>query len=371
MVTGESVGVPRDNGFGLDDRKAAILRVVVGEYIDTAQPVGSAHVARIPGLGVSPATVRNEMARLEAEGFLAHPHTSAGRIPTDKGYRFFVDQCRARPDVLARDQARQVADFFARTSGQLSRMLADTSRLLAGLTHYAALVVAPRHDAVVRSVQLVGLGPEPSASASATSQARVALAVVVHSDGSVDKANIELTAGSLGAGDIDGVLGDSRLATVSARLTAHFRGSRLVEVGILDSSNDPVTDAIAAQARAAILEAHSQEADEVFVGGTSQMAATFDAVDTLRQVLALLEEQYMVVALVREALQGEGLAVTIGSENGISSLAECSIVAAPYEVEGIRVGTIGVLGPTRMNYGQAMAAVAAVSDRLGHHLRDH
>src|SRR5438874_3644266 len=143
----------------LDDRKAAVLRAVVREYIETAQPVGSAHVARTTDLGVSPATVRNEMATLEREGYLAQPHTSAGRVPTDLGYRFFVDQLTA-PGALPAVQRQQVRDFFAAAHGELEKMLHDTSQLLSDVTRYAAVVVGPPHEgACLRSVQVVGLGP--------------------------------------------------------------------------------------------------------------------------------------------------------------------------------------------------------------------
>ena len=147
----------------LDDRKAAILRAVVQEYIHTAQPVGSAHLARTGNLGVSSATVRNEMAVLERDGYLAHPHTSAGRIPTDKGYRFFVDTIGPPQGVLEPAQKQQVQTFFTRAHGQLEEMLHDTSCLLSSLTQYAAMVVPPQQeDATVRSVQVVGLGPRVS-----------------------------------------------------------------------------------------------------------------------------------------------------------------------------------------------------------------
>jgi heat-inducible transcriptional repressor len=145
----------------LDERKAAILRAVVEEYIDTAQPVGSAHVAQADGVDVSSATVRNEMAILETEGFLRQPHTSAGRVPTEKGYRFFVDNISVSTPhgVLEPAKKAQVQTFFARAHGQLEEMLHDTSCLLSSLTHYAAMVVPPQHeDATVRSVQIVGLG---------------------------------------------------------------------------------------------------------------------------------------------------------------------------------------------------------------------
>src|SRR3954470_4406349 len=142
----------------LDERKASILRAVVEEYIQTAQPVGSGHIASAPGVQVSSATVRNEMAALETEGFLAQPHTSAGRIPTEKGYRYFVDAL-TQPS-LDRTSSQQVRAFFDQAHGEIEQMLADTTRLLTGLTDYAAVVVGPAHEAAaVRSVQLVSLAP--------------------------------------------------------------------------------------------------------------------------------------------------------------------------------------------------------------------
>lgn len=334
----------------LDDRKAAILRAVVKEYIDTAQPVGSAHVARLGELQVSPATVRNEMARLERDGFLAHPHTSAGRIPTDKGYRFFVDDLReSQPGTLQPADRAQVQDFFARAHGELERMLQDTSKLLSNLTTYAALVVAPPHEgANVRSVQIVSLG------------ARLAVAVAVLANGGVEKATIEVDEGT----------GEERVAAATAHLAAHAVGRPLADDRPVPPSGDPAVDLLVAAARQALWDYHDSEADQVFIGGAARMASTFQAVETVRQVLAGLEQQYVLVSLLREALGDAQLMVAIGAEHGVDSLAECSIVVAPFEVDGSHAGTIGVLGPTRMNYPQAMAAVAIVSARLGRHLRE-
>ena len=334
----------------LDDRKAAILRAVVQEYIQTAQPVGSAHLARSHNLGVSPATVRNEMAVLEREGFLAHPHTSAGRIPTDKGYRFFVDHISAPQGTLEPVQKQKVQSFFARAHGQLEEMLHDTSCLLSSLTHYAAMVVAPQHeDATVRSVQIVGLGT------------RVALVVAVLSTGAIEKATLEL----------DSTIGDEHLVAAAAHLSAHLVGAPVNDSRILTPTGNESTDRLVAAARAGLIDHHSREAEHVFVDGASHMAATFEAVATVRQVLTILEQQYVVVSLLREALLDDRLNVLIGTEHRVESLTECSLIVAPYEVDGGRAGTIGVLGPTRMNYPQAMAAVAAVSQRLGRALSEN
>jgi heat-inducible transcriptional repressor len=333
----------------LDDRKAAVLRAVVREYIETAQPVGSTYVARSTNLGVSPATVRNEMAALEREGYLTQPHTSAGRVPTDKGYRFFVDQLTG-PAALAAPQRQQVREFFAKAHGEIEQMLHDTSSLLSGLTSYAALVLPPPSErATVRSVQVVGLAN------------RLAMVVAVLSNGTVEKAMLEL----------DADVGDERLAAASSHLTAHLEGTSLVEASAVPATGDRRLDRVVAAALDVLGHPADRDHDHVYVGGASQMAAAFDAVDTVRQVLAILEQQYVVVGLLREVLDGEGalgLSVSIGAELGVQPLAECSIVVAPYVIEGEPLGTVGVLGPTRMNYPQAMAAVAIVSERLGRSL---
>lgn len=335
----------------LDDRKAAILRAVVSEYIETAQPVGSQHVTRQSGLSVSPATVRNEMAVLEREGYLTQPHTSAGRIPTDKGYRFFVDHLTA-PGPLDPSQRQRVQQFFRGAHGELERMLHDTSRLLADLTDYAAVVVGPPHEAAtIRSVQLVQLAP------------RIVLLVAVLSNGVIEKRTIEFS-------HDDAELDDARSAAAAAHLAAHLHGRTVSEVTATapTPTNDLATDKLVATALKS-LAVHEDESDNVFVGGASRMARAFDAVETVRSILATLEEQYVVVGLLHDVLD-RGLSVAIGTEHGFEPLSECAVVVAPYDVEGERAGTIAVLGPTRMNYPQAMAAVAVVSQRLGKRLSE-
>ena len=332
----------------LDERKAAILRAVVEEYIETAQPVGSGHVAKAREVNVSSATVRNDMAVLEAEGYLRQPHTSAGRVPTDKGYRFFVDQVGGAT-VLDQSQTQEVRTFFARAHGELEHVLHKTSQLLSNLTDYAAVVVGPPHEvATIRSAQLVGLAP------------KVVLAVLVMSNGQVEKFTMEL------AEDV----GDERIAAASAHLAAAVVGRSLGELPPIPATSDVAVDAVVAAAIGAITAPDPEhDADHVFVGGASRMAAAFDAVETVREVLSILEEQLVVVSLLRDVLD-RGLSVAIGTEHGVQQLAECSIVVAPYEIEGERAGSIGVLGPTRMNYPQALAAVAVVSQRLGHRLSE-
>jgi heat-inducible transcriptional repressor len=324
----------------LDDRKANILRAVVEEYIETAQPVGSGHVAAAPGVGVSSATVRNDMAALENEGYLVQPHTSAGRIPTEKGYRYFVDHV-ASPGRLTNPDVAQIRSFFSDAHGELEKMLSDTSRLLADLTSYAAVVTGPVHEAAtVRSVQVVGLS------------SRLALLVVVLSNGVIEKQSVELERDAT----------DDELALASGRLSRVLVGRSFDDL-VGDLIGAEPGDDIARVALAGLLGTHHDDAG-VYVGGASRVAAAFDAVTQVSEVLRVLEQQYVVVTLLRDVID-RGLNVAIGSETGIEPLADCSVVVAPYEVNGEPAGHIGVLGPTRMNYPQAIATVAVVSRRLG------
>jgi heat-inducible transcriptional repressor len=322
------------------------LNAVVSEYIDTAQPVGSAHITGTPGVAVSSATVRSEMAALEREGYLVQPHTSAGRIPTDKGYRFFVDHL-GRPGTLGPHQRQEVRKFFAHVHGEVEELLSHTSGLLADLTEYAAVVVGPGHEsATIRSVQLVGLSP------------RLALFVVVLSDGALEKRTIDLPA------DAD----DEVLASAAAHLTAHLRGTSLSRPPAVPEVREPALDAIVACGVEALGRlATAKEPEQVFVGGSSRMALAFDAVETVRSVLSILEQQLIVVELIEDILD-RGLSVAIGAEHGFEPLAACALVVAPVSIGGEAAGTIGVVGPTRMHYPRALAAVQLVGEQLGAHL---
>ena len=215
---------------------------------------------------------------------------------------------------------------------------------MSDLTSYAAVVVGPGHDAAaVRSVQLVGLGP------------RHVLLVVVLADGAVEKRSI----------DLDDDAGDDVLAAAGALLQAAAQGQPLSPVPVPAPSGHAAVDRVAGVASATLAElAAGGEPDHVFVGGPSRLAGAFDAVETVRAVLATLEQQLVVVTLLRDVLD-LGLSVAIGQEHGYESLASCAVVVAPVSVDGGYAGAVGVLGPTRMNYPQALAAAHLVGERLG------
>lgn len=331
----------------LDERKTAILSAVVQEYITTAVPVGSTHIADAPGVKVSPATVRNEMAVLEQEGYLVQPHTSAGRIPTDKGYRFFVDSItgHGRHGTLDTTSSATVGEFFANAHGRLEQLLGRTSDLLTRLTSYTSVVVGPRSETVhVRSIQLV-----PLSSTTLT-------AVAVMGNGSVENQLIEF----------DEWPGDEIVAAAGAHLSAAAYDQPLASLSSVAPSGNAGVDALCTRVAAALVG--SSTSDHVYVGGTASVAAAFDAVDVVRNVLETLEQQYIVVSLVSDILN-RGMSVAIGVEHGVQPLAACSVVVAPVIVEGEQMGSVGVLGPTRMNYPQALATVEIVSERLGRRLQ--
>lgn len=342
----------------LDERKAAILRAVVEEYVETAQPVGSQAIARSSGLGVSSATVRNEMTVLEREGYLVQPHTSAGRVPTDRGYRFFVDHF-TREDALPAVQHRAVSEFFASAHQALEELLHETSGLLSRVSRHAAVVVGPQPtEAEVRSVQLVPLQPG------------VVLLVVVLSTGAVEKHVLHLDdvpGGRPGDGSPD----DALVAAASVVLDHQLRGHPWSHLPSMQASGNAAVDEVSARARDALNDLVGGESVEpLYVGGVSRLAAEHEAFATMEsaaRLLEMLEHQVVVVSLVRELLDA-GLAVSIGTENRLDELRDCSIVVSPYEVDGQPVGIVGVLGPTRMDYHHALAAVAAVSQQLGRHL---
>jgi heat-inducible transcriptional repressor len=335
-----------DSGSDLNARRAAILEAVVAEYIGTAEPVGSSHVASAPGVNVSSATVRSEMVALEREGYLVQPHTSAGRIPTDKGYRFFVDHLTA-PGVLGPAQHQQVTRFFDQVHVEMETMLERASGLLAELTSYAAVVVGPSHEsAAIRSVQVVGLN------------SRLALLVLVLSDGAVEKRTIEL----------DSDTNDETLAQVGHLLASSLLGHTRTDTwSVPVTGNGPVDQVITAVESAFNRMEDTVEAENVFVGGPAKLAQSFEAVETVRSVLSILEQQLVVVTLLRDVLN-RGLSVAIGTEHGYEPLASCAVVVAPVMADGQELGAVGLLGPTRMDYPGALAAAHVVGERLGQRL---
>ena len=340
----------------LSERRKAVLRVVVEDYMSTAHPVGSASVtSRFDDFGfrASSATVRKEMRLLEEAGYLAQPHISAGRIPTEMGYRYFIDTLMG-PCVLERQAEHTICDFFSNASRELDRNLMDTSQLLSEVTHCASVVLPPSSEsATLRSLQLVQM------------DSQVVLLIVVLSNGVVEKRAL----------DLEEVVSEDELGE-STRLISEAAVGETPPFNTADVPPCPQSVAhIVAPSWEALCGAVSEAPGYMFVGGTSELAGVFETIDTLREILSALEQRYVVVTLLRDLVErpaetetdraGEtGVQVSIGAENMLSPLRECSLVVAPYVTSESDKGSLAVIGPTHMDYPQAMAAVGTVSSQL-------
>ncbi len=334
----------------LSERKAAILSALVHVYIRTGEPVGSEAVATAARLGVSSATIRNELAALEELGYLSQPHTSAGRVPTDLAYRCYVDALPPRPK-LPDPERRAVLEFFDEALADVDEILRGTTQLLSRLTHYASLALAPsRQERALVRLELLSLG-----------QAMMLLAVL--DTGRVDKCVIDLPQGA----------GEADVERVSRGVLERLRGQTLGEARAHvaergKATGEPERAILARVDEALATIGRQEEGDHVVVGGAANIAGedSFARRETLRHIFEALERETEVLGLLRQAtVPREGpVSVTIGRESPMTGQWEASVVAAPYGAGDRAFGTIGVVGPIRMDYLAAISAVRVVAERL-------
>lgn len=326
-----------------DDRRLAVLRAIVEDYVATQEPVGSKMLVERHGLGVSPATVRNDMAVLEEEGLIAAPHTSAGRIPTDKGYRVFVDRLtRIKPMSVA--EQRAISRFLAEAQ-DLDDVVQRSVRLLAQLTQQVAIVQYPTlARSTVRHIEVVAM-----------TASRVLL-VLILSTGRVEQRLVELPV-ELGDEDLAALRTSLGRAAVGERI-----GDAVTALADLTEPGGPSTTTMAVVAGALIEAMSNHRSDErVVVGGTSHLAGFGESFETsIRPMLEALEEHVVLLKLIGAA-GSSGLTVTIGHEGPIEKLAGTSVVSSGYGPRDEAVASMGVVGPTRMDYPHSMAAVGAVA----------
>ena len=339
----------------LDFRKAAVLRAIVSHYVGSGEPVGSKTLANRFNLGVSPATVRNEMAALEEAGLIYQPHTSAGRVPTDVGYRYFVDAW-ARDVQLPPGDARRIRRFFTEPRWELEEALRETATLLSRVTHHAAVVFAPALDlSIVKHVELVRLSGDRVMLILVTDSGRVENHVVMVPE-SVDDVQLEQAKDMLNRIAV-GVQLDSAADTIDAS----------VERFPLE-----LRDAVTTVVKALREELSQRETERVFLEGASNIVdeGKFADLETVRGVIGALEHRRLVLELLADALAKDRLSVRIGSENRARQMQFCSVITAPYGRTGSALGSLGVVGPTRMDYNRSIAAVHEVAGALGRMLTD-
>jgi len=330
----------------LDERKLAVLRAVVEDYVSTNEPVGSKSLVDRHNLDVSPATIRNDMAVLEEQGYITQPHTSAGRVPTDKGYRLFVDRL-SHMKPLSSAERRAIQTYLAQAYG-LDDVVMRTVRLLAQLTRQVAVVQYPSLTrSVVRHIELVRLAPEKL------------LVVVITDTGRVEQRMV----------DLPDRCEDEDVAHLRALLNASLDGRRLTEaVKIVASLTESVPPAGRANAAAvfSVIMANLAERNEerIVFGGTANLAAP-DFSQGLRDVLEALEEQVVLMRVLGDATDESLLSVMIGRENPVAGLRTTSLVSSGYGSGGETLAKLAVLGPTRMDYPGTMGAVSAVARYVG------
>ncbi len=329
-----------------EPRKLEVLRAIVEDYVHTREPVGSKALVERHHLGVSSATIRNDMAALEDEGLIMAPHTSSGRIPTDKGYRLFVDQLSTVKPLSAAE--RRAISVLLEGSTDLDDVLERTVRALAQLTHQVAVVQYPRSgDAAVRHIEFVSLA------------ARQVLVVLILASGKVEQNVI----------DVGAVLEDAELAALRQVFLAALHGVAVAAlpdaVSRIPLSLSPAEQGPAARlAQGLALLARNAREDRIVMAGTANLArSNNDFPLSIGPVLDALEEQVVLLRLLEAMAQDSlGMAVVIGRENPHDSLAEASVVASSYGPgEGAK---LGIVGPTRMDYPNTMSSVRAVAQYL-------
>ncbi len=347
-------GEPEVDVPDLDDRKLLVLRAIVSEYVASGEPVGSARVVDAARLDVSAATVRNDMAALEEAGYITQPHTSAGRVPTDRGYRRFVDELAADPSLDG--PQRELVQELLGSARDVEDLLARTTSVLSQLTRLVSLVIAPAVDqSRCKLVELVSL----------TSSS--ALLLLVADTGNVEKRTIDLPPGTTEA-DLD---------RVRVVLAEQVRGRPMGELhlalsGLVDAAPPELREVLRTVADAADIELGEDTVHHVFVGGRASLAdeAALERGE-LSRVLQLLEERATLARLLAETsgtAADDVPTVRIGGENEVEDLRSTSLVAQRYQL--VTAGSLGVLGPTRMDYASVLATVRAVADQLQRTLTD-
>ncbi|MEO8248179.1 MAG: heat-inducible transcriptional repressor HrcA [Burkholderiales bacterium] len=329
----------------LDDRAKLLLKALVERYIADGQPVGSRTLSRASGLDLSAATIRNVMSDLEELGLIASPHTSAGRVPTARGYRLFVDT------MLTAQRDEFMTASLA--PDQPQKVIANAAQLLSNLSNFVGVVMAPRRSSLFRHIEFLRL-----------SEKRV-LVIIVSPDGDVQNRVIFTEADYT----------QTQLVEATNFLNAHYAGLTIEQVRErLQQEVEQLRGEIAALMHAAVqagTEAMNQEQDDVVISGERNLLAVSDFssdMSQLRRAFELFEQKAQLVRLLDNSSKGQGVRIYIGGESKVVPFEELSVVSAPYEVDGKVVGTLGVVGPTRMPYDRMIQIVDITSRLIGNAL---
>lgn len=331
----------------LSERQRLILSIIVEDYIRSAEPVGSRSISKRGDVSFSPATIRNEMADLEELGYLEQPHTSAGRIPSHKGYRYYVDHLVKLADINGRD-LDVIKSFFAEKINEIERVIQHAASILSHITNYTSIVLGPEvFSTTLRHLQLVPLNDN------------TAVAIIVTNTGHVENRTVTIPEG---------------IAMSELEKAVNILNSKLAGVPLLKLSSKMYTEigqelskyVDRYESLIGMVESMFDQNDNnrLFLSGTTNMLTQpeFKDVDKVKTILDLLDETPTLLKLFSTA--PSGIQVRIGTENSHEAINSCSLITATYSLEGQPLGTIGILGPTRMDYGRVIGLLDHLSKDL-------
>jgi len=325
----------------LSERSKQILEAIIEDYIVTAEPVGSRTVTRRHGLSLSPATVRNVMADLEEMGYLVAPHTSAGRVPTDKAYRFYVDSL-LQVNRIGRASQQAIQDRYSLTGRDVGAVLKQTSRMLSSMSHYLGIVLAPQFNTnIFRQIEFVKLG------------GKRLLAILVAQNGTVQNKIVE-TEDELGSADL------VRMANYLNELLEGLTISQVKQRILAEMQNDKTRyDKLLARALELSEQTLAGVSSEVFIEGQSNIFEQPEFADAARmkEIFRAFEEKSQLVTLLDRSLAAEGIQIFIGAETHLSQMEGMSLVTSTYMTGKHTLGVLGVIGPTRMGYAKVIPIV--------------
>jgi len=327
----------------LDERKRFILKAIIDDYIQSAEPIGSRTIARKYDIGVGPATIRNEMADLEEMGYLEQPYTSSGRVPSDKGYRFYVDFLMTNKE-LTKKEVSSVSSVFKKKINEIEDIIEQATKLLSDMTNYTSVVLGPQlKKSTLKHMQILQIDK------------RKALVVVVTNTGLVEHCFIKVPEG----------FKENELLRISNLINSRISGLSVDDItpSLLRELKTEIInkgDIIDLVMEIAIQSLYSINQSKVYLGGATNLLShpEFKDIDKAKDFLVFLEEKRTLYEiLTEEPFFSEDLAVTIGSENKYELVQDCSLITATYKIAGKTIGITGVLGPTRMDYSKVISIV--------------
>ncbi|MCL2741239.1 MAG: heat-inducible transcriptional repressor HrcA [Oscillospiraceae bacterium] len=339
--------------MALDERKLRILQAIIDDYIGSAEPVGSRSIAKGGSIGLSSATIRNEMADLEEMGYLAQPHTSSGRVPSDKGYRVYVDRLMT-PVELSDEEMGEIADTLRHGFGEMGRMLRRITGVIARRTGYASMSVTPGADEnILKAVQVVPL------------EKGKALVIVVDNAGTVNSEIVTIP----GQATPDFLIKASNVfnAKLSHVPFGRINLPLILELEAEVGSEKEVVLPILRGVASCIAKAGSAE---LHMEGAANLLAypEFNDIGKAREILSLMDDKALLSGLLSKLLKEGYINITIGGESEMSRMRDCSVVTAAFAVGDVIVGSVGVMGPTRMDYPKVISMLRNVKERLGDEL---